>query len=103
MVQACRTIPDHAWNIIVGHALSCKPGPESYSYRIPGTGTAIFFSSLYKIVGAEFNGNCVSYEELNITQKVNIHVRAAFQIKLDSVLFKLVVAYFVFLLSGQSM
>lgn len=78
MVQACRNIPDHAWNIIVGHALSCKPGPEHYSYRIPGTDTTIFFSSLYKIIGAEFNGKYASYEELNITQKVC----AAFQIKL---------------------
>ncbi|KXG30476.1 calmodulin-binding protein 60 A [Sorghum bicolor] len=67
--EACQNIPDHDWNIIVGHALSCKPGPEHYSYNIPGTDTTIFFSSLYKIVGAEFNGKYASYEELNITQK----------------------------------
>ncbi|CAD6250617.1 unnamed protein product [Miscanthus lutarioriparius] len=59
----------HDWNIIVGHALSCKPGPERYSYRIPGTDTTFFFTSLYQIVGAEFSGKYTSYEELNNTQK----------------------------------
>jgi len=70
MVQACQNIPDHDWNIIVGHALSCKPGPERYSYRIPGTDTTIFFTSLYQIVGAEFSGKYTSQEELNNAQKV---------------------------------
>jgi len=30
----------------------------------------MFFDSLYKIVGAKFNGKYTSYEELNDTQKV---------------------------------
>jgi len=67
--EACRNIPDHDWNIIVGHALSCKPGPERYSYCIPGMDATICFNSLYNIVGAEFNGKYISYEELNSTQK----------------------------------
>lgn len=70
MVQACRSIPDHDWNIIVGHALRCKPGPERYSYHIPGMDTTILFNSLYKIIGAKFNGKYASYEELNGTEKV---------------------------------
>ncbi|CAL5057583.1 unnamed protein product [Urochloa decumbens] len=65
----CRNIPDHDWNIIVRHALSCKPGPECYSYCIPGMKATICFNSLYNIVGAEFNGKYISYEELNSTQK----------------------------------
>ena len=88
MLQACRNIPDHDWNIIVGHALSCKPGPERYSYCIPGMDATICFNSLYNIVGAEFNGKYISYEEFNSTQKVittlifiTSHAFAAFQIK----------------------
>jgi hypothetical protein len=30
----------------------------------------MFFDSLYKIIGVEFNGKYTSYEELNDTQKV---------------------------------
>ncbi|PAN06604.1 hypothetical protein PAHAL_1G275600 [Panicum hallii] len=67
--EACRNIPDHDWNIIVGHALSCKPGPERYSYCIPGMDAKICFNSLYSIVGAEFDGKYISYEELSSTQK----------------------------------
>ncbi|KAJ1279653.1 hypothetical protein BS78_04G170600 [Paspalum vaginatum] len=67
--QACRHIPDHDWKIIVEHALSCKLGPERYSYRIPGMEATIFFNSLYNIVGAEFNGKYTSYDKLDSTQK----------------------------------
>ncbi|KAL6634121.1 hypothetical protein ACP70R_026792 [Stipagrostis hirtigluma subsp. patula] len=63
--EACGNISDHDWNIIVAHALSCKPGHEIYSYSIPAMEAKIFFNSLYNIVGAEFNGKYTSYEELN--------------------------------------
>ncbi|CAN6232145.1 unnamed protein product [Urochloa humidicola] len=67
--QACGNIPDHDWEIIVGHALSCKPGHEIYSYCIPGKDATIFFNSLYSIVGAKVNGAYTSCEEFNKTQK----------------------------------
>uniref|UniRef100_A0A0A8XQ86 Calmodulin-binding protein n=1 Tax=Arundo donax TaxID=35708 RepID=A0A0A8XQ86_ARUDO len=67
--KVCGNISDHDWDIIVKHALSCKPGHEHYSYDIPAMDATIFFNSLYKIVGAEFNGKYTFYEELNDTQK----------------------------------
>ncbi|XP_004952706.2 uncharacterized protein LOC101772058 isoform X2 [Setaria italica] len=72
--QACKNISDHDWNTIVNHALSCKPGHRHYSYHIPAKDATMFFNSLYKIVGAEFNGKYTSYEELNDTQKGLVEV-----------------------------
>ena len=69
-IQDCKSISDHDWNVIVKHALSCKPGHGRYSYDIPAKDATMFFDSLYKIVGAKFNGKYTSYEELNDTQKV---------------------------------
>ncbi|OEL29822.1 Calmodulin-binding protein 60 F [Dichanthelium oligosanthes] len=71
--QACGNITDHDWDIIVRHALSCKPGHELYSHCIPGTGATILFNSLYSIVGAEFNGVYTSCEEFNNTQKKHMY------------------------------
>ncbi|XP_062223000.1 calmodulin-binding protein 60 B-like isoform X2 [Phragmites australis] len=67
--KACGNVSDHDWDIIVGHALNCKPEDVLYSYCIPEMGATIFFNSLYTIVGAEFNGIFTSYEELYGTQK----------------------------------
>lgn len=69
-VQACGNIPDNDWNIIVEHALNCKPGHKHYSYCIPTTDVIVFINSLYNIVGAKINGIYTSYEELNDTHKV---------------------------------
>lgn len=70
----CKSISDHDWNVIVKHALSCKPGHGRYSYDIPAKDATMFFNSLYKIVGAKFNGKYTSYEELNDTQKGLVEV-----------------------------
>lgn len=67
--KACGNIPDNDWNIIVEHALNCKPGHEHYSYCIPATDVIVFINSLYNIVGATINGIYTSYEELNDTHK----------------------------------
>ncbi|KAK3154416.1 hypothetical protein QOZ80_2BG0190250 [Eleusine coracana subsp. coracana] len=67
--KACANISDHDWDVIVEHALSCKPGHECFSYHIPAMDATIFFNSLYNIVGAEFSGKYSCYEELDSAQK----------------------------------
>lgn len=62
-------IPDHDWNVIVGHALNCKRGRVQYSYYIQERDVTILFNSLYSIIGAKFRGIYTSCEKLNKTQK----------------------------------
>ncbi|RLN08032.1 calmodulin-binding protein 60 F-like isoform X1 [Panicum miliaceum] len=72
--KACKNISDHDWNIIVKHALSCKPGHERYSYHIPAKDATMFFDSLYKIVGAEFNGTKKNYICVIIYDDIEAHL-----------------------------
>ncbi|KAM7252435.1 hypothetical protein ACFE04_024318 [Oxalis oulophora] len=64
-------ISNRIWEQIVMHASQCVPDDKLYSYTISGHGVGLLFNSVYKLVGATFDGqNYQLLSELMLPQKV---------------------------------
>ncbi|KAM7272297.1 hypothetical protein ACFE04_026960 [Oxalis oulophora] len=64
-------ISNRIWEQIVMHASQCVPDDKLYSYTIAGHGVGLLFNSVYKLVGATFDGqNYQLLSELMLPQKM---------------------------------
>ncbi|TVU49831.1 hypothetical protein EJB05_01169, partial [Eragrostis curvula] len=71
--QALRNIliwaKESVWTAIVEHAKKCCPGTELYSFIVEGKSVILFFNSVCQIVGAKFDDNYTSFDDLEKYQK----------------------------------
>lgn len=68
-------VSNRTWDTIIEHANSCIPDDNKlYTYYDAGQRVGFVFNSIYKVVGATFDGqNYEPFYKLTTPQKVSIH------------------------------
>lgn len=77
-MQILGKISNRTWNVIVGHAMNYVNDDNIYAYHRIEHDVSLYFDSIYKVVGATFNGQLCSLDELNPSQKVCILISQLF-------------------------
>lgn len=73
-LQIIGGISERNWNTIIRHAMDCVVDDNKlYAYHQAGQGVSLFLNSIYKVVGAMFDGHYCTVEELTPSQKVCTH------------------------------
>lgn len=64
-------ISERNWKTIIGHAMNCVVDDNKvYAYQRPGQGVSLLLNSIYMVIGAIFDNQYSSLDELTPSQKV---------------------------------
>lgn len=67
-------IKNRIWDTIIEHATSCVLDDNLYTYYDAGNRVGLVFNSVYKAVGATFDGkNYKPFDKLTPPQQVSMH------------------------------